>query len=86
MNQRTSLLVGFLLHSSVIFALQISRTGEQKQMRETEEEGGEDANLKQERDVLDVGLSLLLKKNIFPSLKKRFGNTSDHFDPLSIIS
>lgn len=66
MNQQTSLHVGFLPHSAVIFALQICITGEQKQRerRRRGRKGGEVIHLKQKRDVLDVGLSLLLK-NIY---------------------
>lgn len=49
MNQRTSPHVGFLLHSAVVFALQIGSTGEQKQNERGGGKGGregEDANLK----------------------------------------
>lgn len=66
MNQRTSPHVGFHLHSAVIFALQIEGTGEEKTNERAGGNGGkggresEDANLMQEKDALDVDLSLLL--------------------------
>lgn len=79
--------IGFIFSSlfghHTVFALQIGGTGV-KGGREDR-----DANLKQERDALDVDLSLLLKnkKTSILSLKKKIWEhvTSYHSHPLSII-